>query len=204
MGCEGRRALSHRQMNRRLFLRYGALLRSAQKYELRDRFIEPIPLESVRHHTARRYQRQLPATCARGAHHLRSSGPSSDPFVALIFFFPCPRTRMAIFSVPPRSSFGNLLPVDRERAFLSLFRTEPFEFSRNCRAARSFASFRDTVIPLEFFQATLETAFNSFSLFSLQNCLIEIGLLARGYDDAYISLLISNEITRVLENNENN
>lgn len=77
---------------------------SAQKYELWDRFIEPIPLESVRHRTARRYQRQLPATCAHGAPSL------PRPLLrslrrANFFFVPAhPAARMAIFNVLSHSS----------------------------------------------------------------------------------------------------
>lgn len=64
------------------------LLRDAQKYEPRDRFIEPISRESVRHRTARRYQRQLPATCAHERLR-RSSDLSCDPFRRADFFRAC-------------------------------------------------------------------------------------------------------------------
>jgi len=132
-------------VNRRFVIRsVGAmsLLRAKiqAKIRARDRFIEPISRESVRHRMARRYQRQLPATCVHEPLLLVPLTSPAIPSVALIFLVH-PATRMAIFNVSPRSSLktppwpGNERTGDPRKCFFFYHDSsrEFREFSRMMR-----------------------------------------------------------------------
>lgn len=153
-----------------------ALLRGAQKYEPRDRFIEPISRESVRHPNGKKISTTTSRhMCARAAVFVAPPISSAIPSVALIFsVLTHPVTRMAIFNVSPRSSLktprrGPRNEREEERVFFyRAIRAERFEFSQICRAAKSFTSFCDIIILLKFF-STLHKKRNRFNLFVFIN-----------------------------------